>query len=54
MADFYAFEVDFEDEPQQDELYLVYDELAELFGDQSDFELGDDQINDLYEMIRNG
>jgi hypothetical protein len=54
MADFYAFEVEDEDEPLQDELYLIYDELSELFGKQSDFELGDDQINDLYEMIRNG
>ena len=53
MAEFYS-EDDGHLVPQADELFKIYDTLAELFGRRSEFDLNDSQLNEIYESILQG
>ena len=53
MEDYYMFG-EGKSDPEADELWVLYDYLAEFFGKRSDYELEDKEVQDLYEDFTNG
>jgi hypothetical protein len=45
LSEFYAFDANFKDEPDYIKLADIYDELAEIFGKKSDFEVDDKELD---------
>ncbi len=54
MSQFYYYDDQFDDHPEYMDLGDIYDELAEVFGKKNDFDLADDEIDELYEKIIGG
>ncbi len=51
MSQFYYYDEQFDANPEYMDLGDIYDELAEVFGKKNDFDLDDNEIDDLYEKI---
>ena len=53
LSDFYAYDEGAQD-PKSDELWRIYDELAEIFGASSDYDMSQDELAALYEDLKGG
>lgn len=51
MSQFYYLDEQFDDYPEYMDLGDIYDELAEVFGKKNDFDLDENEIDELYEKI---
>lgn len=53
LADFYSIGDGMDYDPTED-LWVIFDDLAELFGASNDFVLDEDEVKEMYQTIQEG